>query len=121
MGDISNLQERNQISYYKELTSFHRGVSALVFPVKKVLRKLMAFLFLPLVSEQNEINLSVASLFEQLRSYINIDSNAREARSFREIELENKVREQQEAICVLSDRIEELTDRLAALEGGKKE
>ena len=121
LGDISNLQERNQISYYKELTSYHRGVSALVFPVKKVLRKLMAFLFLPLVSEQNEVNLSVARLFQQLRSYINVDSNAREARSAREIELANKVRDQQEAINGLSEKIEELTAKIAALEGGKKE
>lgn len=118
LGDVAALSERSQINYYKELTSYHRGISALVVPVKRVIRKLMAFLFLPVVAEQNEVNLAVSRLFTQLRSYVNCDSAAKNERSVKELELERKVRDQQGAIEQLNAKIEELSAKLEAIEKG---
>lgn len=121
LGDVSMLQNHNQISYYKELSSFRRGISALVLPIKKVIRKLVAFLFLPVIAEQNEINLSVARLFEHMRSYINKDSAAGSIRAQREIEAEAQLRKQSETICELTQQVELLTKRIEALEKGGSE
>ncbi|MBQ8962000.1 MAG: hypothetical protein IJ071_12445 [Ruminococcus sp.] len=118
LGDVAALTERDQVNYYKELTSYHKGISALVLPVKRVIRKLMAFLFLPVVAEQNEINLAVSRLFTQVRSYVNSDSAAKNERSVKELELERKVRDQQGAINELTAKIEELSAKISAIEKG---
>ena len=89
-----------------------------MLPVKKVIRKISAFLFLPLVAEQNEVNLSVARLFMHMRSYVNRNNSARADLSVREKEMEQQLRSQRDMINDLSMQVNELKARLSALENG---
>lgn len=118
LGDMTAFLNHNQVSYYKELTSYRKGVSVLVLPVKKVIRKIAAFLFLPLVAEQNEVNLSVARLFTHMRSFVNKNNSARADLSMREKEMEQQIRSQRDMINELTMQINELSKRLSSLENG---
>lgn len=106
LSDVSMLLAHNQIGYYKELSSYKKGISALVLPVKKVIRKVVAFLFLPLVAEQNEVNLSMVRIITHMRSYVN-QSKEKE-----------KLMEKQ--IGELTEQVAQLTARLDAMEKGDR-
>ena len=110
LGDAAVFTANNQISYYKELTSYKKGISVIVLPIKRVIRKLVAFLFLPLVAEQNEVNLSAARIVEHLRSYVNKDAESRNQRTKREMELDQEIRTLKEQIAELTKKVEELSE-----------
>ena len=63
------LNIRNQIEPYKPIT----GNPVAVF-VKKVIRKLVKFYFLPVITEQNALNHHTANAVQQLSSYVSADS-----------------------------------------------
>lgn len=121
LGELSMLLVHNQVSYYKDLTSYRKGLSRLVFPVKRLIRKLVAFLFLPVVAEQNEINLNVARLFMNLRAYVNKGYNSKAELSIKEKEMEQQLRSQRDMINDMSLQINELTKKIEALEKGGAE
>jgi len=118
LGDIALLLSHNQISYYKELTSYRKGFSGFVLPLKRVIRKLVAFLFLPVVAEQNEVNLSVARLFIHMRGCMNKMQNSRNDLSIKEREMAQQIRDQQNTIELLSEQLRELSKRIELMENG---
>lgn len=120
LGDVNVLLANNQLSYYQELTSYRSGASALVKPVKRLIRKAVAFLFLPLVAAQNNINLAIARLFIHMRSYVNRDRSEREQLVLRDRELELQLSEQKALISALQAQVEELSARLDTYEKGDK-
>jgi hypothetical protein len=118
LSDVTLMQSSNQISYYHELTSYRRGISVIVKPIKKVIRKLVAFLFLPIVAEQNNVNASVARLAMHLRGFVNKDNSYRQYVVKHDKELEIKLRDQRLTINELTEKIQQLTERIEALENG---
>ena len=120
LEDAEIILAHHQLDYYQELTSYRSGLSFIVRPIKKVIRKLNAFLFLPLVNAQNNFNLMSAKLFLHLRSYINQDHTERKFIQQRSRELEQKLYAQQEIIRNLSEEIAILKERLDKYEGGQE-
>lgn len=121
LSDITFMQQHNQVSYYQELTSFRKGISVIVKPVKKVIRKLVAFLFLPIINDQNTVNAATARLAMHMRGYVNKDNSYRELLMKRDREMEMKIKEQKLLIGELMEKVEELSEKVNALEnGGKK-
>ncbi|HAJ96670.1 MAG TPA: hypothetical protein DCO72_02900 [Ruminococcus sp.] len=120
LEDAEVMLAHNQLDYYQELTSYRSGISFIVRPVKKVIRKLNAFLFLPLVNAQNNVNLMTAKLFLHMRSYVNQDHAERKFYELRTKELEQKLDAQQEIIRTLSEEIAILKERLDDYEGGQE-
>lgn len=120
LSDIVFMQHNNQISYYKELTSYRKGISVIVKPIKKVIRKMVAFLFLPIIREQNTVNAANARLAMHMRGYVNKDNSYRELLVKRDREMEMKLKAQKVVINELLEKVDELTDRINALEDGGK-
>ncbi len=118
LGDAAALFNHNQVSYYNELTSYRKGISVIVLPIKKVIRKLVKFLFLPIIAEQNEINLSITRLFGHMKSYVNREVGVKDISSMREKELELQVIAQREMINELSAKIDQLSEKIGSLENG---
>lgn len=118
LGDVNVLLANNQLSYYQDLTSYHEGASGLVKPVKRVIRKAVAFLFLPLVAAQNNVNLAIARLFIHMRSYVNRDRSERKQMLQRERELETRLDAQRQTIETLRAQVAALTERLDTYEKG---
>ena len=118
LSDVNLLLANNQLAYYQDLTSYHEGASGVVKPVKRV-RKGVAFLFLPLVAAQNNINLAIARLFIHLRSYINRDGADREQLLLRTRELETQLGTQRAQIEELQAQVAALPARLDA--GGQED
>lgn len=116
LSDIVLLQKRNEISYYRELTSFRKGLSFIVLPIKKLIRKLAAFLFLPIIEEQNMINAANSRIAIHIRGYINRDQSEREHYAKKETELLNSVKNCAEETSYLYEKIELLTQRINYLE-----
>lgn len=112
LSDVSMLQAHNQVTYYKELSSYRKGISSIVLFVKKVIRKLVAFLFLPVIAEQNEINLSFMRIAQHLRKYINSRSLADET----EQSLRDEIQQQREQIESLNRQIELLSKKIDTME-----
>lgn len=112
LSDVSMLLAHNQVTYYKELSSYRKGIASLVLPIKKVIRKLVAFLFLPVIAEQNEINLSMVRVATHLRRYINSKNCPDET----EQSLRNEIEQQREQIDSLNRQIELLTRRIDTME-----
>ncbi len=119
LEDAEIMLAHNQLDYYQELTSYRSGISFIVRPVKRVIRKLNAFLFLPLVNAQNNVNLMSAKLFLHMRSYVHQDHDERKFTEQRTRELEQKLNAQQEIIRSLSEEIALLKERLDKYEGGQ--
>lgn len=65
MQSAEYLNVRNQIEPYKEIS----GNFIVVF-IKKVMRKLMKFYIMPIMTEQNAINHHCANAVQQLSSYV---------------------------------------------------
>ncbi len=118
LSDVTMLQNNNQILYYQELTSYNKGLSFIVKFVKRVIRKLVAFLFIPIVNSQNEVNANVARISHHLRAYVNKDRKYVNSFVKREKELEQKVEMQNEMINELSAQLEQMKARLDSLENG---
>lgn len=112
LNDVSLLQAHNQVTYYKELSSYRKGISSLVLPIKKVIRKLVAFLFLPVIAEQNEINLSMTRIALHLRRFINKNNLPGE----NEQSLREEIMQQREQIDSLNRQIELLSKKLDIME-----
>lgn len=118
LNDTAMLGERHELSYYQELTSYRKGISILVKPVKRVLRKMAAFLFLPLVKEQNTVNLAVSRIFTHVRGYINREYAVQAEFDERQQELEARLQAQNVQIEKLRAQVEALTKELDMLEHG---
>ena len=114
LSEVGHLADNNQLTYYQELTSYRSGASGLVKPVKRVIRKVVAFLFLPLVSAQNAVNKTVANLFTNLRCYVNRERIERE-------QLEERVHELELRLDMQKAQIDELTRLTMELSKGKGE
>ena len=56
--------KRNEIHYYRDITSFHRSIAPVVIFVKRVIRKLCKFLGEPMVDEINEYHRHVVRALE---------------------------------------------------------
>lgn len=65
------LNIRNQIEPYKPI----EGNFFIIF-IKKILRKLMKFYILPIMTEQNALNLHTANSVNQIQQYINSKSDS---------------------------------------------
>lgn len=122
LSDVNLLLANNQLAYYLDLTSYRKGASGIVKPVKRVIRKSVAFLFLPLVAAQNNINLAIARLFIHMRSYVNRDKADREHLILRDHELEQRLDTQRAMIEELQEQVRMLSERLDAYEqkGGSR-
>lgn len=118
LGDVNNILSHNQLVYFSELTCYRKKIARIVLPAKKVIRKMVAFIFLPIIAEQNEINLNTARLFEQLRAYVNCENSGRKMTDLRTKELENMIRSQRIEIDELKKLVEELSSK--GNKGGKK-
>lgn len=118
--DVTLLQNNNQVAYYQELTSYKKGLAKIVIFSKRIIRKLVAFLFLPVIESQNNINSSVTRLAMHLRAYVNKDNTYVNSFIKREKELEMRVRMQKDMINELSVQLEEVKARLESIENGRK-
>ena len=116
LSDVNVLLANNQLAYYQELTSYRSGAAGVVKPVKRIIRKAVAFLFLPLVAAQNNINLAIARLFIHVRSYVNRDRSEREQLALHERELETRLAAQADLINTLQAQVADLTERLDTYE-----
>ena len=106
LNDVGSIQSVNQITYYQ------------VFFFKRIIRKINAFLFLPLVAAQNTFNLSVSSFAGHVRNYINREENTRNIFLKREKELEDRIALQDVKIRELQRTVNELRDAVDTLTGG---
>ena len=106
-----------QLAYYLDLTSYHEGASGIVKPIKRVIRKAVAFLFLPLVAAQNNINLAIARLFIHVRSYVGRDKSERDRLALRSHELEVRLDTQRAMIEELQAQVQELRALVDAQKG----
>lgn len=104
LQSVEYLNIRNQIEPYKPIT----GNPAAVF-VKKVIRKLVKFYFLPVITEQNALNHHTANAVQQLSSYVSADS-AVDVKA-----LEAKVEEMELILAANKKEIEALRSQLSAL------
>ena len=120
LEDTEIMLSHHQLDYYQELTSYRSGLSFIVRPIKKIIRKLNAFLFLPLVYAQNNTNLMTAKLFLHLRNYVGEDYQGRRFTEQRTRELELKLDTQQQIIRELSEEVRMLKERLDNYEGGQE-
>ncbi|MEE5991731.1 MAG: hypothetical protein V3G42_00670 [Oscillospiraceae bacterium] len=120
LEDTEIMLSHHQLDYYQELTSYRSGLSFIVRPIKKIIRKLNAFLFLPLVYAQNNTNLMTAKLFLHLRNYVGEDYQGRRFTEQRTRELELKLDTQQQIIQELSEEVRMLKERLDNYEGGQE-
>ncbi|WP_044975767.1 hypothetical protein [Ruminococcus sp. HUN007] len=120
LNDAGSIQSFNQISYYQELTSYKKGAAPVVFFFKKIIRKLNAFLFLPLVAAQNTINLSFARFSGHVRNYINREENTKSVLLKREKDMEERLYAQELKIRELSRTVEELRETVEKLSGGSR-
>lgn len=118
LNDVSVLLASNQITYYQELTSYKKGIAPVVFFFKKIIRKLCAFLFLPIVAAQNAVNMSFARLAIHIRSYVNREETMKLQLQKREKDLENQIIMQQKQIAELSRTVNMLTEKIDALISG---
>ena len=118
LSDVQLLLANNQLAYYQPLTSYHEGASGLVKPAKRAIRKGVAFLFLPLVAAQNNINLAIARLFIHVRCYVNRDKSERDRLALHARELETRLDVQRQQIEALDAQVKALTERLDAQQKG---
>ncbi len=118
LNDVGSIQSVNQINYYQELTSYKKGIAPVVFFFKRIIRKINAFLFLPLVAAQNTFNLSVSSFAGHVRNYINREEDTRMVFLKREKELEDRIALQDAQIRELKKTVSELRDAVDTLTGG---
>lgn len=118
LNDVSSLMASNQVTYYQELTSYKKGIAPAVFFFKKVIRKLNAFLFLPLVSAQNSVNMSFARFAGHVRNYINREESLKQQLLRREKDLEAQIEMQSRKINELSRTVNELTEKINTLSSG---
>ncbi|MBR3025320.1 MAG: hypothetical protein IKN85_03300 [Oscillospiraceae bacterium] len=118
LNNVGSLQSVNQITYYQELTSYKKGIAPVVFFFKRIIRKINAFLFLPLVAAQNTFNLSVSSFAGHVRNYINREEDTRMVFLKREKELEDKIALQDAQIRDLKKAVNELRETVDTLKGG---
>ena len=80
LGDVTQLEICNQISYYKEITSYKKRFLPVVRIFKRMIRKSVAFLFLPLVAEQNNVNANISRIMTNFRGYVNADCQKNSSR-----------------------------------------
>ena len=118
LNNVGSLQSVKQITYYQELTSYKKGIAPVVFFFKRIIRKINAFLFLPLVAAQNTFNLSVSSFAGHVRNYINREEDTRMVFLKREKELEDKIALQDAQIRDLKKAVNELRETVDTLKGG---
>ena len=112
------LAASNQISYYQELTSYKRGIAPVVFFFKKIIRKICAFLFLPVVAAQNSVNMSFSRVALHIRNYVNREELLKMQFQKKEMELSGRIEMQQKEIIALNERINELSGKLENLISG---
>lgn len=118
LNDVSVLLASNQITYYQELTSYKKGIAPVVYFFKRIIRKICAFLFLPLVAAQNAVNMSVARVAIHIRSYVNREETLKLQLQKREKELETQIVMQQKQIAELTRTVNQLTERIDGLASG---
>lgn len=118
LNDISVLAASNQVSYYQELTSYKQGIAPVVFFFKRIIRKICAFLFLPVVAAQNAVNMSVSRIALHIRSYVNREELFKMQFQKKEMELSGRIEMQQKEIIALNERINELSGKLENLISG---
>ena len=118
LNDISVLAASNQISYYQELTSYKRGIAPVVFFFKKIIRKICAFLFLPVVAAQNSVNMSFSRVALHIRNYVNREELLKMQFQKKEMELSGRIEIQQKEIIALNERIDELSGKRENLISG---
>lgn len=118
LNDVGSLLASNQITYYQELTSYKKGAAPVVFFFKRIIRKINAFLFLPLVAAQNSVNMSVARFSGHVRNYINREENMKVILLRKEKELETQNEMLQAQIKELTRTVNELTEKVDRLASG---
>lgn len=118
LNDVGTLIAANQISYYQELTSYKKGIAPVVFFFKKIIRKINAFLFLPLVASQNTVNMSCARVSEHLRSFVNREEMVNVYRTKKEKEFAEQIENQRKMIDELTRTVNELNEKIDRLASG---
>lgn len=103
------LGARSQLEPYKQLT----GNPIAVF-FKKIIRKLVKFYIMPLVTEQNAVNYHTANAVRQLNSYVKGGSGMDDIASRLEM-LELKQAEDKKEIDALRRKVAALSDENSAL------
>jgi len=118
--DVTQLNVHNQINYYQELTSYRKGLSSIVIRFKKLIRKSVAFIFLPLIAEQNAINANNMRIAVYLRGYVNSELDRADTAMKRVRELEMQTENQQKMIAELIKRVNTLSQKCENIEKRKE-
>lgn len=87
LSEVRTMREHGQYAYGQPLTSYRKIFSIPVKCCKKILRKMLAFLFLPLVGEQTRINAQMERLSEQTLRFCSQDRNHLQTEMRREQDL----------------------------------
>lgn len=108
------LNIRNQIEPYKPIN----GNPVTVF-IKKVIRKLMKFYIMPVITEQNALNHHCANAVQQVTSYVSANADVDlQALAAKVQELELKQAANRQEIAALQRRVEALAAENKALRQG---
>lgn len=100
------LHMRSQIEPYKPIEG-----NFLVIFIKKVIRKLVKFYLMPIITEQNALNLHTANAVSQVSQYIQDESTSDHALLTRIAELEAKQEISRQEINALKSQISALQSK----------
>lgn len=65
---VSEVNKRWQITYYRTIYSCRRSIGKVIVIVKKTIRKLMKFLLLPIIEDQNQFNAAATNAINAIRN-----------------------------------------------------
>ena len=123
LGDVTQLEICNQISYYKKITSYKQRFLPVVRIFTRMIRTSVSFLFLPLVAEQNNVNANISRIMTNFRGYVNADcqKKALDKSYMKEMEsrMQAQIFTQNQLIEELNDTIAKLNNRINELENGR--
>ncbi len=116
-GYLDQINQQHEVSYY--FTIEHRGLKS---TVKRAIRKILAFLELPMLQQQNSFNAAVVNSMNCVKKYmVDMNENIGESDVFMNEEnikkyflyQEQAVEKMQTKIIVLEQRIEQLEKKIS--------
>lgn len=124
ISDVAALENSYKIDYCTELSSYKKGLSFIVISIKKIIKKALTFIMIPMTEQQNRVNFHNMRIGQHMRSFINSQEKIT-----RNIEVLNNetlvnaynIEKINEQIAAMSAEIENLrkeNSELRALKGG---
>lgn len=111
ISDVASLENSKKIEYTDELSSYKPRFSSAVIFTKKVIRKSLKFLLLPMIEQQNRTNKQNIRIAQHMRSFVNKEEeNARMLSAF-----ESKVLAASYNIDKINEQLTKMADEIETL------